>query len=409
MRNENFKRKRTFGKSSDSPNRSGGKSRFGGGGGGRSNKRKKTELNPDSLINEAKPIDEKPYIPERTFSELPLDGRLKDRIANKGFVNPTEIQDKTIEDLIAGHDLMGIANTGTGKTGAFIIPVIQQLLTSGAANRALILVPTRELALQVEEEFKSLTQGLKLFCTCLIGGTSVGRNIQQLRRTNHVIIGTPGRVQDLIDRRALRLQNFSTLILDEFDRMLDMGFVNDVMRITDEMIDKKQTILFSATVNNKQKTSIAKLLDNPKEVRVSSGKTSAGHIEQNIVRIGRGEDKFDVLLNVIKQDDCYRVLVFAETKRWVGRLTTQLKKAGVMADEIHGDKSQSYRQRALQKFKAGKIQVLVATDVAARGIDVDDISLVVNYELPQDMESYVHRIGRTGRAGKPGKALTLVA
>ena len=376
---------------------------------GNGNSRKKQSLlDPDSLIKKATPLPETSDLRLRKFDKLSIDERLKRGIAKKGFVYLTEIQDKTIELLIAGRDVMGIANTGTGKTGAFLIPVIHQLLSSKVQFQTLILVPTRELALQVQEECRDLTKGLGVYCTSLIGGTSINQDIHRLRKTNHIIIGTPGRILDLVNRNELRLRAFSTLILDEFDRMLEMGFVNDVMRITNEMKNRKQTILFSATENNSQRPLINELLHQPKEIRVSSGNTSAEHIEQDVVRIPNGEDKFSVLLRMITQEEFRKVLVFAETKRRVNRLAFKLRKSGIYADEIHGDKSQNYRKKALNKFRSGGMQVLVATDVAARGIDVDDITHVINYQLPQNLESYIHRIGRTGRAGKMGKALTLV-
>lgn len=395
--NNNFKRKnRNSGNFNKRKNRNGRKGR------------KASELNPDQLINKAIPITEEQTKAGKLFADLPINGELKQRILKKGFVNMTEIQEKTIEPLVNGRDVMGIANTGTGKTGAFLIPVLHNLLSNEHPFQTLILVPTRELALQVEEEFKSLTKGLKLYCTCLIGGTSINRDIQNLRRMSHIVVGTPGRVADLIKRKALKLRPFSILILDEFDRMLDMGFVDEVTRITNEMHDREQTMLFSATENKKQKAIIDQFLDDPIKVRVSSGQTSAKNIDQDVIRINNGEDKFDILLNLVKKQDFEKVILFAETKRNVSKLASRLRKSGINTDEIHGDKTQAYRKKALSKFKSGRIQILVATDVAARGIDVDDVSHVINYQLPQNMESYVHRIGRTGRAGKAGKAITLV-
>ncbi len=384
-------------------NSGGGRGRGGRGGGGR----KVSELDPNSLIQTAKPKETRNYEPSRTFNEMPLDHRLKQRIENKGFKYPTEIQDLTLESLMEGNDLKGIAETGSGKTGAFLIPIIDRLIFNDN-DHCLILVPTRELALQVETEFKSLTKGLKLYSHTLIGGTSVSRDIHELRRHHHIIIGTPGRVMDMLDRGALRLKTFTTLVLDEFDRMLDMGFVGDVNRISDDLVNRKQTILFSATENGKQRAAIDSLLKNPMEVKVSSGTSSAEHIDQDIVRIPRGKEKFDVLIEMLNREGFDRVLVFAETKRWVEKITKKLNQSGIASDEIHGNKSQNYRQRALSKFKTGKIKVLVATDVASRGIDVNDVTQVINYELPVDMESYIHRIGRTGRAGKTGAAFTLV-
>lgn len=229
-----------------------------------------------------------------------------------------------------------------------------------------------------------------------------------MRRRSHLVVATPGRLIDLANRGALRFKDFKVLILDEFDRMLDMGFSQDVKRITEAMTQREHTMLFSATVDNKQQPFINKLLNNPVEIKVSSGEATGEHIDQEIIRLNEGEDKFNYLLNMVQQPNFDKVLVFAETKRWVNRVNKKLAQAGVRSDEIHGNKTQNYRQKALGKFKNGKIQVLVATDVAARGLDVSDVTHVINYQLPASMDSYIHRIGRTGRAGKKGKAYTFV-
>ncbi|MEQ8927559.1 MAG: DEAD/DEAH box helicase, partial [Fulvivirga sp.] len=299
-------------------------------------------------------------------------------------------------------------NTGTGKTAAFLIPIVQRLMKDKAPMNALIIVPTRELALQVESEFKSLVHGLGLYAASFIGGTSVGKDLAQLRRKNHIIIGTPGRLKDLMDRKALRLDKIPVLVLDEFDRMLDMGFVNDIKRIVGDMTNRSQTMLFSATVDKSQKALISTILTNPVEVKVNAGDSSSDQVDQDIIRVGEGEDKFTVLSDMLAEKDYQKVLVFAETRRWVSKITKKLNESGIKADQIHGDKSQNYRINALNKFKSGKLQVLVATDVAARGIDVNDITHVINYSIPLTYDSYVHRIGRTGRAGKTGKALTFI-
>jgi len=237
----------------------------------------------------ALPLSETGVQPQRPFEALPIDARLKQRIARKGYVHLTDIQEQTFEPLLAGHDVKGIANTGTGKTAAFLIPIIHRLLTGKSAFQILILVPTRELALQVQEEFNSLTKGLRLYSTSLIGGTNINQDIQRLRKTNHLIIGTPGRILDLINRRALKLQYFSTLILDEFDRMLDMGFKDDVLRITGELTNRKQTLLFSATENKGQRLLINQLLHRPTEIKITAPTSTAEHVEQNIVRIAEND------------------------------------------------------------------------------------------------------------------------
>lgn len=370
--------------------------------------RKPSTLDPNLLIKKSSQEAEIQYESKRLISELPIAFKLKECLDKKGFTKPTEIQDRTIESLLEGRDLLGIAQTGTGKTGAFIIPIVDQLMRNKQNPYALIVVPTRELATQVEEEFRSMTKGLKLFSAVFIGGTNINKDIQNLRRTSHVIIGTPGRLLDLVNRRLLDLRKFNTLVLDEFDRMLDMGFVHDVKKIIYGMHQRKQTMLFSATMDKTQESLIAEILKNPITVKVSNGSSSGDFIEQDIVRINPGQDKFKVLHEMISQDDFLKVLVFEETKHKVSKLCDMLNKAGISSDQIHGNKSQNARQRALNIFKDGGVQVLVATDVAARGIDVSDVTHVINYQLPMTYDSYIHRIGRTGRAGKRGKAFTFV-
>lgn len=365
-------------------------------------------IDPNLLIKKAVITTKVVFTPSQTFDQLPIHDKLKANLVKKGFFNPTKIQEDTLEHLIAGRDLLGVANTGTGKTGAFLIPIIERLLHSTQPFKSLVVLPTRELALQVEEEFKSLTLGMGLHASSFIGGTSVSRDLGQLRRQNHLIIGTPGRLMDLADRGALRLQEISVLVLDEFDRMLDMGFVNDIKKMVRGMVNRKQTMLFSATVDKTQKSLISELLSNPIEVKVSTGASTSDQIEQDIIRVPMGGDKFNMLLNLIDNDEFSKVLIFAETKRLVDSVSKKLNQSGVRTDLIHGNKSQNYRINALDRFKKGRVKVLVATDVAARGIDVSDVTHVINYQLPLSFDSYVHRIGRTGRAGKTGKAFTFV-
>lgn len=348
------------------------------------------------------------YVAERSFSEMPIAHALKKNIEKKGFVKPSQIQDETLEMLQAGNDLIGIANTGTGKTAAFLIPIIEQLLKNPRYMTALVVLPTRELALQVEEEFKSLTHGMNLYASSFIGGTKVPADLRKLKRRNHLIIGTPGRLRDLVNQRALFLDRFSVLVLDEFDRMLDMGFVNDVRSIVRDMRSRKQTMLFSATLEPQQQSIIDELVQNPKVVKVSNGTSSSNQVDQDIIRVPEGANKMDMLVDIVSGDGFNRVLVFAETKRWADRVSKKLNQAGIQSDMIHGNKSQNYRNNALNKFKKGGIKVLVATDVASRGIDVDDVTHVINYQLPLTYETYIHRIGRTGRAGRTGKAYTFV-
>ena len=365
-------------------------------------------LDPRLFVKKAVPLTEARYESNRSINDLPVDSRIKTNLLAKGYSKPTEIQDKTIEAILNKNDLMGIAQTGTGKTGAFLIPVVHNLIGSKAAFQVLVVVPTRELAVQVEEEFTSIVKGLSMRSACFIGGTSVGRDIATLRQPVHVVIGTPGRLTDLARQGALRLTNFNTLILDEFDRLLDMGFSRDIQFIVKAMSNRKQTILFSATEEKNQQKLISELLHQPVEVRVAKGKTTGDHIDQEVVRIQPGETKMEVLLRMIKDQSFQKVIVFAETKRGVSTVRKTLHQSGVRVDEIHGNKSQNYRLKALNDFKSGKIRVLIATDVAARGLDISEVTHVINYQQPRDFDSYIHRIGRTGRAGKGGKAFTFI-
>ena len=372
--------------------------------------KKVSTLDPSLLVKEAEHgVVEKVFRSDRLVQELPINARLKQNLSEKGYTRPTEIQDRTLETLLEGRDILGIAQTGTGKTGAFLIPIIEQLLHNKVNPYALVVVPTRELALQVEEEFKSMTKGLGLFSACFIGGTNISRDLQTLRRNSHVVIATPGRLLDLTDRRAIDLGKFKTLVLDEFDRMLDMGFIRDVTRIMDGMKQRKHTMLFSATLDKSQQSMINNILNNPVIVKVNGGTRGGDSIDQDIIRLKPGEDKFKVLQHMLSGEEFHKVLLFEETKHRVSKLCIKLNKAGIPAEQIHGNKSQNARQSALKAFKQGRVRVLVATDVASRGLDISDVSHVINYQVPQTHDSYIHRIGRTGRVGKSGKAYTFVA
>lgn len=368
----------------------------------------KKTLNPELFVKDPSKVLKELYVSAREIKDLPVDQDIVSNLLKKGYHTPTEIQDKSIEPILNGNDLIGLAQTGTGKTGAFLVPLIHQLLGQKPAFQLLIITPTRELAVQIDQEFKSIAAGLSLFSECLIGGTEVRKDMIKLRRPCHAIIGTPGRISDMVRQRALRPEHFSTLVLDEFDRLLDMGFLADIFKLVDAMPNRKQTILFSATEDKGQMISINKLLKNPVEVKLKNGNNPGENIEQKTIRVKENENKMDLLLNLLKDPDFEKVLIFADTKRWVGKICKGLKKAGVKADEIHGDKSQTYRISALKAFKNEIVKVLVATDVAARGLDINNVSHVINFQQPQSMDSYIHRIGRTGRAGKTGKAVTFI-
>jgi len=366
-----------------------------------------SNIDPRNLVKKATQIATKEFASTLTFKDFDLYQKLEKNIASKGYTRPTEIQEKSIPALMQGNDMIGVAATGTGKTGAFLIPIIHQMLKDKNVT-ALVVVPTRELAQQVQEEYLSLTKGFGFHSSCFIGGTSVNKDIANARRNNRFIVATPGRLNDLIDRRALNLKHSSILVMDEFDRMLDMGFVNDVRKIARAMANRTQTILFSATVDKSQETLIKEFVKSPLRINVSTGSKSSDSVHQDIIKVNSKENKFDVLLGLLNTPSFEKVILFAETKRTADNISKKLLQSGLRSDVIHGNKSQNYRTKAIKLFKAGKTKILVATDVAARGIDVDNVTHVVNYQLPMTMDSYIHRIGRTGRAGKVGQALTFV-
>lgn len=372
------------------------------------NKKKESTLDNRVFVKKAMTLEENKYETTLMIKDLPVNVKIKDNLLSKGYVHPTEIQEKTLNAILNGRNLMGLAQTGTGKTAAFLVPIVHQLINTAPAFQVLIVIPTRELAVQIEDELKSITKGLNLHSQVFIGGTSVNRDLDKLRRPSHFIIGTPGRLLDMANQRALHFDKFQTLVLDEFDRLLDMGFSHDIQKMISKMSNRKQTVLFSATEEPNQKKLIGEILTNPVEVRISIKNATGDHIEQETITVKDGENKMDVLIRMIKDDSFQKVIVFAETKRWVSKVCKELNRVGIKADEIHGNKSQNYRQNALNAFKAEKIKVLVATDVAARGLDIEEVSHVINYQKPMNFDSYIHRIGRTGRAGKSGKAYTFI-
>ncbi|NBC83410.1 MAG: DEAD/DEAH box helicase [Bacteroidetes bacterium] len=370
---------------------------------------KKASIDVNQYINKnLSVVPPEKYVNTHTFADFKLDHSFLQQITQRGYTNPTEIQDKSIPTILEGKDLIGIAGTGTGKTAAFLIPIIQELIQKPENQKALIITPTRELATQIFDEFRKMTKGLNLYTTSVIGGVDMKKSIKMLNKTNHVVIGTPGRLIDMVNRGLLPLKKFKTLVLDEFDRMLDMGFVKDIQYINDRLINKQQTLLFSATMDNTQQSIIDKMTKAPVKVTANSHSYVTHDIEQDVLHVPAQGNKFNVLYNLITENDYQKVILFCETKRKVSEVYKKLNNKNIRTDEIHGDKSQSARDHALRKFKKGHVNVLVATDVLARGIDVTDVALVVNYEAPKNYNDYVHRIGRTGRAGKTGKAITLI-
>jgi len=344
---------------------------------------------------------------EHDFKDFNLDPRLKQIVALRGYKIPTPIQDKAIPSAINGSDIVGIANTGTGKTAAFLLPLINKIILN-PKEMILIITPTRELALQIDEEFKLFTQGMRIYSVACVGGLSIKRQTSSLRRLSHnTIIGTPGRIKDLIGKKMIQLSGFNSIVLDEADRMLDMGFIHDTRLIMNGLPEKRQVLFFSATMSSSIDGLIKEFLKNPIKVSVKTRDT-AKNIEQDVVRIKNGESKLDVLNNLLKREGFSKVLVFGRTKHGVKKLSKILVKNGVKSESIHGNKSNNQRQRALTSFKNNQTQVLVATDVAARGLDIDNISHVINYDIPATYTDYVHRIGRTGRGDKKGMALTFI-
>jgi len=359
------------------------------------------------LINKAVPAAETPaYVPEHAFVDFEVEQALKDNIISKGYVNPTPIQDQSIVHVLAGKDIVGMAQTGTGKTAAFLIPLIDKVLKN-ANERVLIMVPTRELAIQIEQEFYGFSKRLNLNSVVCVGGAGIDPQIRVLRRKPAFVIGTPGRLKDLMERRELDLSKFGTVVLDEADRMLDMGFIPDMRFILGHMPENRHTLFFSATMSREIENLIGSFLNDPVRVMVKTRDT-ASTIDQDVVRAGRGEEKFNKLVELLKRPDFEKTLVFGRTKFGVERMTRDLIRSGIRAESIHGDKTHGKRQKALSLFKADHVDVLVATDVAARGLDISGVSHVINYDLPATYEDYTHRIGRTGRAGKGGMALTFI-
>jgi len=367
---------------------------------------RKAYIHPSKFVQSARPRDEEKYVPEHAFADFNLNQLIKSNIAAMGFTDPTPIQDQTIAAGLEGKDIVGIANTGTGKTAAFVIPVLNRLMNE-PRSKALILAPTRELAQQIEEQCRKIAKGSGLRGAILIGGVSMMPQLRDLRSKPTIIIGTPGRVKDHLERRSLVLSDCNLIVLDEVDRMLDMGFVDDIKYLLSQTKPEKQSFYFSATLDNRVNDIIRSFSNDPVHISVKSGDTS-DNVEQNIISYGSSNDKIDKLHNLLLHEDTKKALVFDDTHRSVEKLSKELAARGFKADSIHGGKSQSQRSRVLSNFKNNGISVLVATDVAARGLDVSDITHVINFSSPQSYEDYVHRIGRTGRAGKTGYALTFV-
>jgi ATP-dependent RNA helicase RhlE len=374
--------------------------------GGKARGSKGPRLDIGRFINKAVITEEVDiFVPEHSFEDFKIEEVLKKNVLAKKFANPSPIQDKIIPHILKGEDVVGIANTGTGKTAAFLIPLINKAILN-PDEQVLIMAPTRELAIQIDEELKTFIKGMKIFSVCCVGGAYIGKQISELRYFNNFIIGTPGRLKDLIERRSLNLSKCRNLVLDEADRMLDMGFINDMKYVMGLMPKDRQTLFFSATLSPDIERIINDFLKSPIRISVKTRDT-AKSIDQDVVRV-KGAHKLDVLHELLVQPEFSKVLIFGRTKHGVEKLTNMLADRGFKAVSIHGDKAHAQRQRALKLFKDNTVQMMIATDVAARGLDIPNVSHVINYDLPETYEDYVHRIGRTGRADKTGKALTFV-
>jgi superfamily II DNA/RNA helicase len=372
-----------------------------------SNKKRTGEyINPAKFIQPAKPSVQTEYVAKHAFSDFELNEIIQTNLAENGYTTPSPIQDQSIAYGIDGHDIVGVANTGTGKTAAFAIPIIHNAMRFKDAY-ALIVAPTRELAQQIEQEARKIGKGSGLTSALLIGGMPMGPQLGQLRGNPQIVIGTPGRIKDHIERRTFDVSKFNMIVLDEVDRMLDMGFLPDVKNILEQLTPERQSYFFSATLDPRVKSLITTFA--PKHVTVSvKTSDSSENVEQNVVKYESSTHKIEKLHDILINHQDIKVIVFDETQRSVERLANELQARGFTATAIHGGKTQGQRKRALDEFKANKAKILVATDVAARGIDVKDITHVINYTIPQTYDDYVHRIGRAGRAGKTGYALTFV-
>lgn len=353
-----------------------------------------------------KPEQQEEYVCKHQFNELKAEDQLKRNIISRGYSKMTPIQDQAIEPILQGKDVVGVANTGTGKTAAFLIPLINRSFKDRSI-KVLIVTPTRELAIQIRDEFKLFSAGMQLYSALIIGGAAMGRQIEDLRRRPEFVIGTPGRLKDLEQRRKLFFNDYRAIVLDEVDRMLDMGFIGDIQEMIGKLPKERHSLFFSATIPAKARGIMASFLNDPVYISVESKQQTAESVNQRIVKLN-GRAKVEVLHDLLIQPGFNKVLVFGRTKWGMEKLGKELRDKGFRVTAIHGNKTQFQRQQALKQFKNGGVQIMLATDLASRGLDIDNVTHVINYDLPSTFEDYVHRIGRTGRAEKRGIALTLV-
>lgn len=397
-----------FGGSRFSGGHSGGSSRFGRGGG---NKRRGNfgggGIDTSMFVKKASGIAQENAIEiKHAFVDFNFCPELQKNLTRKGYAVPTPVQDQSIPAISKGRDIIGIANTGTGKTGAFLLPLIEKSFKD-ASQRILIIAPTRELALQIDNEFKQFAFGMRLYSAVCVGGMPIYRQMNDLSRDPDFVIGTPGRLKDLSDRKCINFSAFNNVVVDEIDHMLDMGFIDDIKMILNQIPAKRQSLFFSATMPARIRDLTSQFLRDPFNVEIKSGKTS-DNVEQDVIKVKDKATKFHELRNLLNRPELEKVLIFSETKRDVEQLTVNLIQEGFKAGSIHGDKRQRERQRALDLFRSSTVKILVATDVAARGLDIKDITHVINYTIPQTYDDYIHRIGRTGRGNNKGAAFTFI-
>ncbi len=362
-------------------------------------------FNPSDFIKKVEEQIQSPvYVPTHAFSDFLIEEQVKQNIIKRGYTSPTPIQDQAIPLLLEGKDVVGTANTGTGKTAAFLIPLVNNLLTK-KTKRVLIITPTRELAAQICSELKFFKEGTGFKSALCIGGLSINYQIEKLKDVPEFVIGTPGRLKDLeINYRALNFANFTSIVLDEVDTMLDMGFINDMKHIISRLPQKRHALFFSATISREIKAIVDQVLRDPVSISVKTRQT-AENVNQDIVRTN---NKIETLHDLLIKPGFNKVIVFARTKHAADRLSKNLKIRGFQTATIHGNKTQAQRKKALDAFKDNQVKILLATDIVARGIDIDNVSHVINFDLPQTHDDYIHRIGRTGRANKVGQALTFI-
>lgn len=364
-------------------------------------------IDPGRYVNKSGMVEETTeYAATHQFADFAISSELKVNIISRGYTTPTPIQDQIIPHILDGRDVVGVANTGTGKTAAFLLPLIDKVMRN-RLEKVLIIAPTRELAVQIDDELRLMAKNLHIRSALVIGGASMGNQIWKLKQHPSFLISTPGRLKDFIKQGLVRLADYKTIVLDEVDRMVDIGFIADIRFIISQLPTPRQSLFFSATVPTTIEGIIASFLTDPVRVSVKVKETAAG-IAQDIIKVKSKEEKLTILHEMLSKQEFSKVLIFGRTKWNVEKLTRTLSQSGFSVGSIHGNKSQGQRIRVLTEFKQNRLKILVATDVASRGLDIEDVSHVINFDEPQSYDDYVHRIGRTGRANKTGMALTFV-